>query len=55
VRRPVGVRATLTAERLFLSPKAVEHHVSAILGKLSVRSRREARAVAVRLGVVADA
>jgi ATP/maltotriose-dependent transcriptional regulator MalT len=50
-----GLQNAEIAERLVLSPKTVEHHVSAILGKLSVRSRREARAVAVRLGVVADA
>jgi DNA-binding NarL/FixJ family response regulator len=50
-----GLQNAEIAERLFLSPKTVEHHVSAILGKLSVRSRRDARAVAVRLGVVADA
>jgi DNA-binding CsgD family transcriptional regulator len=29
-------------ERLFVSPKTVEHHVSAILGKLQVASRAEA-------------
>lgn len=30
------------AARLFLSEKTVDHHVSAILGKLGVRSRAQA-------------
>jgi DNA-binding CsgD family transcriptional regulator len=37
-------------ERLFVSPKTVEHHVSAILGKLDVSSRDEAVAEARRRG-----
>jgi DNA-binding NarL/FixJ family response regulator len=39
------------AARLFIAPKTVEHHVSAILGKLGVRSRKQAAAEAVRLGL----
>jgi DNA-binding CsgD family transcriptional regulator/tetratricopeptide (TPR) repeat protein len=35
------------AAQLFLSPKTVQHHVTAILGKLGVSSRREAAALAV--------
>jgi DNA-binding CsgD family transcriptional regulator/tetratricopeptide (TPR) repeat protein len=39
------------SERLFLSERTVGHHVSAILRKLEVRSRAEASAEAVRLGI----
>jgi predicted ATPase/DNA-binding CsgD family transcriptional regulator len=40
------------AERLFLSPRTVEGHVSHLLGKLGAANRREAAATAVRLGLV---
>jgi DNA-binding NarL/FixJ family response regulator len=36
------------AQRLFISPKTAEHHVSRIYGKLGVRTRAEAAAFAVR-------
>jgi DNA-binding CsgD family transcriptional regulator len=39
------------AQQLFLSAKTVEHHVSAILRKLGVRTRLEATAEAARLGL----
>jgi DNA-binding CsgD family transcriptional regulator len=39
------------AQRLFVSAKTVEHHVSAILRKLGVRTRLEATAEAARLGI----
>ena len=37
-----GLRSSLIARRLFVAPKTVEHHVSAILAKLGVSSRAEA-------------
>jgi DNA-binding CsgD family transcriptional regulator/tetratricopeptide (TPR) repeat protein len=46
-----GLRSSEIAERLFLSRKTVDNHVSAILRKLGARSRAEASAEAVRLGL----
>ncbi len=48
-----GRRNAEIARRLFVSEKTVGHHVSAILGKLEVRSRGEAAAAASRLGLLA--
>jgi DNA-binding NarL/FixJ family response regulator len=42
------------AQRLFLSKKTVARHVSAILCKLDVRTRAQASAQAVRLGLAAE-
>ena len=49
-----GLRNADVAERLVLSPRTVDHHVSAILRKLEVTTRGEAAAEATRLGLLED-
>ncbi len=49
-----GLTNVELADRLFLSVKTVDHHVSAILAKLEVNKRRDAVRKARELGILAD-
>jgi DNA-binding CsgD family transcriptional regulator len=46
-----GMANSEIADRLFLSPRTVDHHVSSILRKLDVPSRARASVEAARLGI----
>jgi DNA-binding CsgD family transcriptional regulator/tetratricopeptide (TPR) repeat protein len=46
-----GLRNSEIADRLFLSPRTVDHHVSAVLRKLAVPTRADAVTEAVRRGI----
>jgi DNA-binding NarL/FixJ family response regulator len=49
-----GLRNAQIAQRLVVWEKTVDHHVSPILRKLDVRTRGEASAEAVRLGLTSQ-
>jgi DNA-binding NarL/FixJ family response regulator len=40
------------AARLFISPRTVDHHITAILFKLNVNSRTKATREAIKLGII---
>lgn len=47
-----GLRNSEIAARLCLSEKTVDHHVSSVLRKLGVQTRRQAAEHAVREGII---
>jgi DNA-binding NarL/FixJ family response regulator len=47
-----GLANAEIADRLFISPKTVDHHVSAILAKLEAHTRSEAVSVALQSGLI---
>jgi DNA-binding CsgD family transcriptional regulator/tetratricopeptide (TPR) repeat protein len=47
-----GLANAEIADRLFISPKTVDHHVSAILAKLDARTRGEAVSLALQSGLI---
>ena len=49
-----GLRNAEIAERLYLTPKTVSHHLSAIYAKLGVETRIEAAHAASQLGILAS-
>jgi ATP/maltotriose-dependent transcriptional regulator MalT len=49
-----GLRNNEIAERLYLSPKTVRHHVSVILAKLGAETRTEATRVAAQRGLLSS-
>jgi DNA-binding CsgD family transcriptional regulator len=49
-----GLRNSEIADQLYLTPKTVSHHVTAILGKLGVETRIEAAREATKLGITSE-
>ena len=47
-----GLANSEIADRLFISPKTVDHHVSAILAKLEAHTRAEAVSLALQSGLI---
>jgi DNA-binding CsgD family transcriptional regulator len=49
-----GLRNSEIADQLYLTPKTVSHHITAILGKLGVETRIEAAREATKLGITSE-
>ncbi len=49
---PMGLQNREIADKLFISPKTVDHHISSILFKLDVNCRSKAAREAERLGII---
>jgi DNA-binding CsgD family transcriptional regulator/tetratricopeptide (TPR) repeat protein len=49
-----GLRNSDIADRLYMTPKTVSHHITAILGKLGVETRVEAAREAMKLGITSE-
>lgn len=49
-----GLRNAEIADRLYLTPKTVSHHITAILAKLGVQTRIEAARAAAKLGIASE-
>lgn len=47
-----GLQNKEIADKLYISPKTVDHHISSILFKLDVNSRTKAAPEAIRLGII---
>jgi len=47
-----GLTAAAMGERLFISPRTVEHHRAAILRKLGLRQHSDAIKYAIRRGLI---
>jgi DNA-binding CsgD family transcriptional regulator len=55
LRARAGYTNAETGAKLFISAKTIDHHVSAVLGKLGASARQAAASQAARLGLASAA